>query len=118
MHQRLKSLVVLLCCTALVACSTMRNIAPRDAGLAPNDSLIVTTRDGKSVALEVTATTPEAIEGLVAGNPQPQRIARDQIERIERRERDAGKTILLAAGIALLVQVVLQSLSASVIINK
>lgn len=104
-------LIVALCLTSLVACTTVRPVlesgaAPMSAqqvriSVGPGDKLTITRIDGTVLQLTVSAVLPDAIEGSYAGASGVTRIQIDQIRRIERRQFDGSKSALLGLGIFL-----------------
>ena len=107
-----------------MACTSLRTVVERGATpggtpgylnqlLAPNDRVVITKIDGKQLALRITATTPEIIDGVADGSSESLRLTIEQIVRIERRELDGIKTVLLVVAIAGGVYVVVKAATAA-----
>jgi hypothetical protein len=99
-----------LSCAALVACTSLHTLvdtraagsepAPRiDTLIQPHDSITVTRQDGSVSALQVTAVTPELIEGTQGWLSTSTRIALVDVVKIERREFDGARTTLLVVAV-------------------
>jgi len=114
-------LVVVLCCTAFVACTSLRPVVDRAATqdsslpiskstLAANDALTVTSRDGLKVQLHLVSVTADSIEGTQDSDRQPRSFRLVDVVKIERREFDGVKTaflvVLIAAGVYAIVQAI------------
>jgi hypothetical protein len=124
MPKTLTRLIVLTCAASLVACSSLRTVVDRGVApttasdlsarpIAPNDSIVLTTTDGKQVALNVTAVTADTIEGVPAGDTNLRHVPLDQVVRIERRETDFGRTAFVVLAIALGIYAVVAAAAAS-----
>jgi hypothetical protein len=104
MNRIMRRIMVLLCCMAMVACTTLRTVvdtsqasgapAPTlDQRLAVNDNVVVTLKDGRSIALHVTKITPEALEGTTSIFAAAMTLPADQIVRVQRSEVDNTRTL-------------------------
>ncbi len=73
-----------------------------------NNKLTITRSDGSMMIMTVTAVHTDAIEGMMAGASQVTRLPLDQIKKIERREFDGARTVILVlsvvGGLILLIQ--------------
>jgi len=115
-----RGLIVMLLCTTLAACTTMREVPkwqPTETSSRPNlspdlepgDRITVTTVDGEEIAMIFVALTSDAIEGTVGKDEKAVRVPRARVSRVERREISAFKTtglvisVLAVAFVALLV---------------
>lgn len=61
---------------------------------------MVTTIDGKQFAFQVTAVSGNMLEGVADTLAKILHVEIDQIKRIERREIDGAKTVLLVVAIS------------------
>jgi hypothetical protein len=107
-------LVVILSCTALLACTSMRTVVDRTAmpdsaptspgaSLVSNDALTVTTRDGAKTQIHLTSATSEFIEGKQDSDQLARKFLLSDVDKVERREIDGVKTtffvVLIVAGL-------------------
>ena len=106
MFRTLQLLVVLLACTGMVACSSLRVVADGAEAssralrqpeplLRRGDAALITTVDGARVEMQVIAVGVDAVAGTVAGKTDPRSVSVSQIQRIERSETDPLKTALV-----------------------
>jgi hypothetical protein len=68
--------------------------------LAPNDSLTVTTRSGPAARIHLTTSAPDYIEGTQDDDKLLRRFELADVVKIERREFDGVKTVILVIAIA------------------
>ena len=102
--------LALLVCTSLVGCTTMRVVADGERAARevtahtantpqrPNP-LLVTTKSGMQYEITLHRIDGDAIVATVDGQQQPLHIPFDQIERIEQRQVDGTKTLLLVVAV-------------------
>jgi hypothetical protein len=88
-----RNTLLLTLCLSLGACTSMQTVADSRNALHAGDKITLHTRDGKQLDWTVAAVDASAISGSEAG----QRVPHEQVERVERAEFDAVKTIGLAA---------------------
>jgi hypothetical protein len=108
-------------------CTTMRAVAartdtpptlpgPLNLLVAPNQQVEVTTTDGTRVALTVTAVTADMLEGRMDAAVDVTRLSIERIARIERREKDSTKTVMLVCGIIVGALIVVYALVSSMVV--
>lgn len=113
--------IVLLCSMSLVACTSMRVLddrggsnagssAPVTQALAPGDNVLITRKDGTRVALEVTATSADAVEGKERQSALTLRVPLSEIAKIERREISAARTTLLVVAAAAVAYYIIEAI--------
>lgn len=105
MRQLLRRLVVALCATAPVACTSLRTVvdttAPRTAPdtsqvpLAPGDVVTVSTTAGSQTRLQISTVTATFIDGTQVDSDPAEHIALAEVAKIERREFSGIKTVFL-----------------------
>ena len=109
MGHLLRRLVVALCATALVACTSLHTVldvsAPHpspdtpSSPLAAGDVMTVSTAAGSRSRIQVSAVTSNFIEGTQLDSGQVQHIDFAEIAKLERREFSGLKTVLLVVAI-------------------
>lgn len=120
--------IFLICAASLVGCTSLytvvdRGVAQSNAPVALNqliaahDTVVVTTIDGKQLAFQVTAVSASMLEGVADHSTQLLHMEIDQIRRIERREIDGVKTVLLVVAISLGVYAVVQAATAVAVVR-
>jgi hypothetical protein len=105
--------VVILCCTSLVACTTLSPIPVRpqneagsaDVGVAkPGDKLVVKLKAGEVVEMTLVSVQAQEITGSLTAQGKQVTIQTSQIASLERREVSMGRTaIFLGAALTVLV---------------
>jgi len=109
MRHLLHRLVVALCATAPVACTSLRTVLdttaphpppePSSSPLAAGDVVTVLTAAGSQNHLRISAVTASFIEGTQLDSGQAEHIDFAEIAKLERREFSGLKTVLLVAAI-------------------
>jgi hypothetical protein len=109
MRQLLRRLVVSLCATALMACTSLRTVVDTSAArslpdaytapLSPGDEVTVSTTTRSQSRLRVSTVTATFIEGTQVDSNQAEHIELADVARIERREFSGVKTVVLVVAI-------------------
>jgi hypothetical protein len=109
MRQLLRQLVVALCATALVGCTSLRTVLDTSAAhpspetasapLAAGDEVTVSTAAGRQSRLRISAVTATSIEGTQVDSDRAEHIELAEVAKIERREFSGIKTMLLVVAI-------------------
>jgi hypothetical protein len=124
MRQLLCRVVVALCSTALVACTSLRTVhdagaarSPPDASAAPlaaGDEVTVSMTAGSQSRLRISTVTDAFIEGTQLDSNQAEHIELAEVAKIERREFSGIKTLALVVTVyAILYAIALASASAA-----
>jgi len=106
---------------SLAACSTLSVVADTRASsaaatdisaerLAPGDNLHLRLISGERVDLRLVSVERDALVGTTTVQGAPVRVPTSQIVTIERAEFSALKTVLLIAGMCVLLYLVVQSI--------
>lgn len=95
--------IIMYSCFAMLGCMTTQPITAGRAQLSqtlhPNDRVEVVTKDGQTLRFKVERIDDVGLHG--AG----QNVAFDDIESISRKKVDAGRTSLIALGVAVIAAV-------------
>jgi hypothetical protein len=121
MKESLRRAFLALLAISLAACSSLSVVADtRDSvaaaadvsakRLAPGDNLRLRLASGERVDLRLVSVERDALVGTTPDQGAPVRVPTGQIVTIERMEFSTLRTVLLAAGLFVLVYLVVQSI--------
>ena len=120
-RSRMTCLTALLGCHALTACSSWQS---RDLqlGVNPNTEVLVTRRDGTKLVVVGATVQGDTVRGFglrrSADAPPPViAMPMSEVERMQVRQHDGGRTFLLAAGLTAALAALLTVIATAVAAN-
>jgi len=106
MKKTIASIVIVVSCSSMIACSTIRTVdmaaepaAPKQSLIHVKDKVTITTRSGTTQALVVTDVASEYIEGIEQDSGKVAHIELKEISKIQFEEIDGVKTAVLVLAI-------------------
>lgn len=107
--------IVVLCCSSLVACTTLNPVtvspqneaASADEGVAkPGDKLVVKLKAGEVMEITLVSVQAQEITGSVTGQPKEVTIPMSEIASLERREVSKARVAIFVGAALTIIAVV------------